>query len=130
MNILTNFPIIMYQKNTFIDLDKNINIKYNIIKNDFGGFDSNIYTCEWVNIYGYEKFLAKAYNVELTAKIRMYYNPNLYNLIENFEIYIMKFKNEPNGFNLKNSFITNSNIDNIREENRLMEFTVKRYIQK
>ena len=131
ISLITNFKIKFYEEISIKILDK-MQTKFELITNDFLGEKIETYFCEWLNLYGTEYIIAQQKNVEYSAKIRMVYNPFLYAILQKKNIYISKnaeniFKeNRPDKNNI-NCFVIFGTVENIREQNRIMEFKVRRY---
>jgi hypothetical protein len=131
INLITNFKIKFYEEISIKNLDK-METKFELITNNFLGKTIENFFCEWLNIYGTEYIIAQQKNVEYNAKIRMVYNPFLYTILKKKYIYIAKngeniFKDDRPDKNNTNCFVIFGTVENIREQNKIMEFKVRRY---
>lgn len=92
-----------------------------------------VFYCEWRTMYGDRAMTAETLGVKNSATIRTFYNPNIYNKINKEQAIIVKNlddtafvegkpdKDNPNLFELWGG------VDNVLEENKFMEFRVRRY---
>lgn len=88
---------------------------------------------EWRGSYGDRVTSAQALGVNDSATFRMFYNPEIYNQLRTAQVLIIKNADqtafENNEIDLRNPNVYElwSGVDNIQEENKYMEFRVKRY---
>lgn len=93
----------------------------------------SVFYTEWRMMYGDRALTAESLGVKESATVKTFYNPVIYNKIRKAETLIVKNidetafidgkpdKNNPNLYELWGG------VDNILEENRYMEFRVRRY---
>jgi len=97
--------------------------------------DSDGYTtfyCEWRTMYGDRAITAETLGIKESATIRTFYNPIIYNKLRTTQVIVAK-----NGANILKDGVPDKNnpdcyelwggVDNVLEENRFMEFRVRRY---
>lgn len=89
--------------------------------------------CEWKGAYGDRALSAEALGVKESATIRTFYNPNIYKQLRSVQVIVIKNgieeaivdgvpdKSNPNVYELWGG------VDNVLEENKYMEFRVRRY---
>lgn len=88
---------------------------------------------EWRGSYGDRVTSAQALGVNDSATFRMFYNPEIYNKLRTTQVLIVKnadqtaFENNEIDSNNPNVYELWSGVDNIQEENKYMEFRIKRY---
>lgn len=92
-----------------------------------------VFYCEWRTMYGDRALTAETLGVKNSATIRTFYNPHIYNKINKEQAIIVKnlddtafINGEPNKNN-PNLFEVWGGVDNVLEENKFMEFRVRRY---
>ena len=88
--------------------------------------------CEWRTMYGDRAITAETLGIKESATIRTFYNPIIYNKLRTTQVIIAK-----NGANILKDGVPDKNnpdcyelwggVDNVLEENRFMEFRVRRY---
>ena len=88
---------------------------------------------EWKGSYGDRALSAEALGIKESATIRTFYNPNVYNKLRSVQVIVLKNaddtaftdgnpnKNNPNLYELWGG------VDNVLEENKYIEFRVRRY---
>lgn len=93
----------------------------------------NVFYCEWTGTFGDRAMTASAIGVNDSATVRTFFNPVIYEklrtekviIAKNIDPYALKDgvpdKNNPNVYELWGG------PDNVREENRFLEFRVRRY---
>lgn len=93
----------------------------------------NTYYCEWTGSFGDRAMSAQALGVNDSATIRMTFNPEVYSKLRTVKVVVVKNadaaaivngkpdKNNPNVYELWGG------VDNVKEENRFLEFKVRRY---
>lgn len=91
-----------------------------------------VFYCEWRGSFGDRAISAEALGVKDSATIRTFYNPNIYNKLRTVQVIIAK-----NGANILKDGVPDKNnpdcyelwggVDNVLEENRFMEFRVRRF---
>lgn len=93
----------------------------------------SVFPCEWRGTHGNAQLSAQAVGVLDSARIRMPYVPDLYEKLRTSEMVIVKGAddsavtgNVPNELN-PNTYTVWGGVDNMQEENRYMEFNVRRY---
>ncbi len=93
----------------------------------------SVFSCEWRGTHGNAQMSAQAVGVLDSARIRMPYVPDLYEKLRTAEIVIVKgadasaiVNGEPNEQN-PNTYTVWGGVDNMQQENRFMEFNVRRY---
>lgn len=98
--------------------------------------DSNRHTVfygEWKGTYGDRALSAEALGVKESATIRTFYNPNIYDKLRTVQVLVIKnadetaFKNGEPDKNNPNCYELWGGVDNVLEENRYLEFRVRRY---
>lgn len=94
---------------------------------------NTVFYGEWKGTYGDRALSAEALGIKESATIRTFYNPIIYNKLRTVQVLIIKnaddtaFVNgEPNKNN-PNLYELWGGVDNMLEENRYMEFRVRRY---
>lgn len=92
-----------------------------------------VFYCEWRTMYGDRALTAETMGIKESATIRTFYNPNIYNKITRVQTLIVKnldetafVEGQPDKDN-PNLYELWGGVDNILEENRFMEFRVRRY---
>lgn len=88
--------------------------------------------CEWRGSFGDRALSAEALGIKDSATIRTFYNPNIYAKLRTVKVIVAK-----NGANILNDGVPDKNnpncyelwggVDNVLEENKYMEFRVRRY---
>ena len=93
----------------------------------------SVFPCEWRGTHGNAQMDAQAVGVLDSARIRMPYNPNLYEKLRTVEMVIIKgadpsavVEGVPDETN-PNTYSVWGGVDNMREECRYLEFNVRRY---
>lgn len=124
-NIKTNIPILFF-KEEFTN-SNNQESEFKIIGNSYNK-KTNYFYCEWQNIYGYQDYLNKSSGYTAEVKIRMYYNPTLITILERQGTKIIKATEYKNEYDKDISYRTIGSIDNIKLENKVIEFKIKRHI--
>ena len=93
----------------------------------------SVFFCEWTGSYGEMKLSAQAQGVNESARVRLPFVPALYEKLREVKVIIAKkddanvIKNGAPVASCPNAFVVWGGVDNIREENQLMEFNVRRY---
>lgn len=93
----------------------------------------NVFYCEWRMMYGDRALTAEGLGVKESATVKTFYNPNIYNAIRKSQTLIIKnidetaFKDGKPVRDNPNLYELWGGVDNILEENRYMEFRVRRY---
>lgn len=97
---------------------------------DSDGYDT--FYCEWRGSFGDRAMSAEALGVKDSATIRTFYNPNIYEKLRTVQVIVAK-----NGANILVDGVPDKNnsdcyelwggVDNVLEENRFMEFRVRRH---
>lgn len=94
---------------------------------------TDIFYCEWKGSFGDRATAAQALGVNDSATIRTFFNPDIYEKLRTAQVVVLKNadetaikdgipdKNNPNCYELWGG------VDNVAEENRFMEFRVRRY---
>lgn len=89
--------------------------------------------CEWQGTFGDRALSAEALGIKDSATVRTFYNPAVYAKLRTVQVVVIKNadataivdgepdKNNPNVYELWGG------VDNVREENRFIEFRVRRY---
>ncbi len=96
------------------------------------GSNLNVFFCEWIGSYGEMKLSAQAQGVGDSARVRMPFIPELYSKLREQRVVIAKnvanvlVDGEPDQTNV-DAYRVWGGVDNIREENQYMEFSVQRY---
>lgn len=135
MKLTPNIPLKFLEKNTAYIAGKGPEINYSYITTIFAGIENNIFWGEWKNAYGQQILDAQAQGVNELATIRMVYIPEVYEALRSKDITIVKhaeniqFKEDKPMFN-QNTFKIYGSVDNVNEENKIIEFKVRRYEQK
>lgn len=124
-----NTPIRFYYKETIYVPGKGNNTTWKELESD--GFDT--FYCEWKGTYGDRALSAEALGVKESATVRTFFNPNIYEKLRSVQVIVIKNadttaviegvpnKNNPNLYEIWGG------VDNVLEENRYMEFRVRRY---
>jgi hypothetical protein len=98
-----------------------------------GNEDRSVFYCEWTGSFGDRALSAEALGVKDSATLRMFYNPTIYAHLRTARVVIIKGldasatidnvpdRNNPNVYELWGG------VDNVKEENQVMEFRVRRY---
>lgn len=93
----------------------------------------DVFWCEWVGSYGDMKMSAQAQGVSESARVRMPFIPELYEKLRSQKVLIAKNADEAVIVNnhpvaaYRNAYMIWGGVDNVREENQLLEFNVRRY---
>lgn len=103
--------------------------KYEIVQVPVG-FDekgnqimTDCFYCEWLNSFGINAIQQQSDGVLQPARIRMTYVKAIYDALQSKNVRIYK-----NGIiDSQHTFCLNSSVDNYIEENKMLEFQVKRY---
>lgn len=94
---------------------------------------ASVFYCEWKGTFGDRALSAESLGVKDSATLRTFYNPDIYAKLKTVQVVVVKNaditaivggvpnKNNPNVFELWGG------VDNVLEENRFMEFRVRRY---
>lgn len=93
----------------------------------------NTFYCEWKTTHGDRAMSAETLGVKQSATIRTFYNPTVYEKLRDIQVIVVK--NDPTGAflsNVPNKGNANvyevwGDIDNVLEENKYMEFRVRRF---
>ena len=98
--------------------------------------DSDGYTTfygEWKGTYGDRALSAESLGIKESATIRTFYNPNIYKKLKSVQVIVLKnadntaFINGSPNKNNPNLYELWGGVDNVLEENKHMEFKVRRY---
>ena len=124
-----NTPVIFYYKTTeYVSGQGNTTTWNKITSGDFETF-----YCEWKGTFGDRVFSAQSLGVNDSATLRMVYNPTIYEKLKTERVIIIKnadvtaiADNEPDKNN-PNVYEIWGGVDNVKEENRYLEFKVRRY---
>ena len=93
----------------------------------------NTFFCEWRGSFGDRAMTAASLGVNDSATIKTFYNPVIYGKLRTVQVVVIKNadataivdgkpdKNNPNVYELWGG------VDNVLEENRFMEFRIRRY---
>jgi hypothetical protein len=126
MRLKNNFPIRIYREVSKRNEETGeLTTNYCKFKNRVYGSISDIWFCDWIDIYGQQQILNQANNLNILATIRMYYNPSLYDLMEEEQVFIIK-GTQLFDDNLEKMYRVAGSVTNIKGENRYMEFKVTR----
>lgn len=82
----------------------------------------NQYPCEWSNAFGGDVFAAASQNIKELATIRMGYVPQIFERANEGRVRIFRAGET----NVKKTFAVYGQVDNVKMQNRLMEFKVQR----
>lgn len=97
-----------------------------------GRYDT--FFCEWIGMYGDRALSAEALGIKDSATIRTFFNPTIYDklrterviIVKNADTKAIKEDGTPDKNN-HNVYELWGGVDNVREENRFMEFRARRY---
>ena len=124
-----NTPLKFYSKETTYVPGKGNTTTWEEINSD--GY--SVFYGEWKGSFGDRAFTAESLGVKDSATIRTFYNPNIYAKLKTIHVIVIKnadetaivdgklYKNNPNCYELWGG------VDNVLEENKYMEFMVRRY---
>lgn len=84
---------------------------------------TDCFYCEWLGSYGALAIQQQADGVTEPARIRMPYVKSVYDALKSKAVKIYKYGKEDD----QHTFCLNSSADNYLEENKMLEFRVKRY---
>lgn len=93
---------------------------------------ANVFWCDWQSAFGKHVLDAQAVGVSEMATVRMTFIPDLYDALRGSRIVIAKnvtdimVESIPNKDNV-DAYEVFGGVDNVKEENKLMEFKVRRY---
>ena len=122
-------PIKLYAKTTTYVSGQGQTTAWDLITS--GAYST--FFCEWRGSFGDRAMSAEALGVKDSATIRTFYNPVIYEKLRTAQVVVIKNadataivdgvpnKNNPNVYELWGG------VDNVLEENRYMEFKVRRY---
>lgn len=92
------------------------------ISYSMGEITCTTFPCEWTNVYGNDVFVAESQNIKELATIRMGYNPDILTALNATEVRIYR-----NGDTKEeNAFTVYGSADNIKLQNKMLEFKVRR----
>lgn len=116
----------------YSELDNDENEIFYTAKSIFMGQEVTIFYCEWTGTFGNQVYENQAIGAIDVATIRIRYNPDIYQVLQTKNnIAIAKnamdiFKSEIYDRTNINYYQIFGDIDNIKNENRIIEFKVKR----
>ena len=90
------------------------------IVSNLGQTPISLFPCEWTNAFGSDVLAAASMNIKQMATVRMGFCPQVYNALMNKEVKIYL-----NG-DTQHYYKAIGNCDNVKMENRLLEFKVQR----
>lgn len=129
MKFNPNTPIQFYAKETTYVPGKGNTTTWNKINTD--GYET--FYCEWRGSFGDRALSAEALGIKDSATIRTFYNPAIYEKLRSVHVVVVKnadetalIDGEPNKNN-PNLYELWGGVDNVLEENRYLEFRVRRY---
>ena len=129
MKIMPNTPVSFYKRVEEYVSGSGVAATWQKITTD----EYETYFVEWVGAFGDRAFTAATSGNKSTATIRMYYNPTIYEALRTSMVTIIKgadasaivggvpSKDNPNVYEIWGE------PDNAKQENRFMEFLVRRY---
>jgi len=95
--------------------------------------DYDTFYCEWTGTFGDRAISAEALGVKDSATVRTFFNPTVYAKLRSVRVVVVKnadataiIKDEPDKNN-PNVYELWGGVDNVKEENRYLEFRVRRY---
>ena len=103
---------------------------------DLDGEMISVFFCQWKNYFGTEAIKANATGIMQPARVRIPYIPALYSILIQKETIIVRGAEATDlidgvpDYKNPNLYVLTSNVDNINDESRLLEFSVKRYERK
>jgi hypothetical protein len=125
----TNTPIELYvESQTYVEGEG-----HEAAWTKMGNEARSVFFCEWRGSFGDRALSAEALGVKDSATLRMFYNPTIYAQLRTARVVIVKGmdasaiidgvpdRNNPNVYELWGG------VDNVKEENQVMEFRVRRY---
>ena len=121
-------PIKFYTKETiYVPGQGNTTTWQLLVSNGYSHF-----YCEWRGSFGDRALSAEALGIKDSATIRTFYNPSIYNKLRTTHVIIAKngadiMKDGVPDKNNSNCYELWGGVDNVLEENRYMEFRVRRY---
>lgn len=124
-----NTPIKYYSKETtYVTGKGNVTTWQEIVSDGY-----NTFYGEWRGTFGDRALSAEALGVKESATIRTFYNPNVYEKLRSVKVIVVKngdtkalVSGAPNKANV-NVYELWGGVDNVLEENKYMEFRVRRY---
>jgi hypothetical protein len=132
-----NTPIKIHYSET----DKDEKEIFHTVESEFLDKIVDIFYCEWTGTFGNQVLQNQAIGVIDVATIRIRYNPDVYqalrdknnisiakNAVDIFKL--DRFGNSTYDRKNINCYMIFGDVDNIKEENRIIEFKVRRYEQK
>jgi len=124
-----NTPVALYVENHTYTPGTGTDSAWTKISSD----GRDVFFCEWTTLHGDRALSAQALGVKDSATLRMFYNPTIYAQLRTARVVIVKgldasaiVDNEPNKNN-PNVYELWAGIDNVKEENQVLEFKVRRY---
>ena len=86
-----------------------------------GGIMRVWFPCEWVNAFGTDVYTAESLNIRGAATVRMGYVPELFEVLSHERVRIFRNgETDP-----RRAYATVGQPDNVRMENRMLEFKVQ-----
>lgn len=127
-------PVSFYAQTTSYDPDQGSIIEWTKFESALSGTESiDVFWCEWVGSYGEMKMSAQAQGIGESARVRMPFIPELYEKLRTQRVLIAKnadvnvISNSQPVITCPNAYMVWGGVDNVREENKLLEFNVRRY---
>lgn len=99
---------------------KGATIDWQPVVADLGQTPVSLFPCEWTNAFGSDALAAASMNINQMATVRMGFCPQVYSALMDKEVKIYL-----NG-DARRPYKAVGNCDNVKMENRLLEFKVQR----